>query len=157
MHFGLVAFDLYTETYEEELKNAGKPGWPISPSVTTSDNIPAAILANNIHGIDIDLRAVQLSALTLYLKAKTYRKETKITQSNLTCADILPLDGEHLSAFLAETKLTDPLYERILRALVDQAQARPSSRFPSQGRGRDHPAHRRREETIRESWPAGRS
>jgi hypothetical protein len=120
MHFGLVAFDLYTKMYDEELQKAGTPGWPISPSVTSSDEIPAAILSNNIHGIDIDLRAVQLSALTLFLKAKAYRKDTKITQSNLTCADILPLDGEHLSAFLAETKLTDPLYERILRALVDQ-------------------------------------
>ena len=28
--------------------------------------IPAAILANNLFGIDIDLRAVQLSALALY-------------------------------------------------------------------------------------------
>jgi hypothetical protein len=120
MHFGLVAFDLYSKMYEEELQNAGKPGWPISSSVKTTDEIPAAILANNIHGIDIDLRAVQLSALTLYLKAKAYRKDAKITQSNLACADILPLDGEHLSAFLKETKLTDPLYERILRALVDQ-------------------------------------
>lgn len=120
MHFGLVAFDLYTKMYEEEFQKAGTTGWSSTPSVTSLDEIPSAILANNIHGIDIDLRAVQLSALTLFLKAKAYRKETKITQSNLTCADILPLDGEHLSAFLAETKLTDPLYERILRALIDQ-------------------------------------
>jgi hypothetical protein len=120
MHFGLVAFDLYVKMYEEELQKAGTHGWPSSPSVSSTDEIPTAILANNLHGIDIDLRAVQLSALTLFLKAKAYRKETKITQSNLTCADILPLDGEHLAAFLKETHLTDPLYERILRALVDQ-------------------------------------
>jgi hypothetical protein len=120
MHFGLVAFDLYTKMYEEELQKAGTARWPISPSVKTADEIPAAILANNIHGIDIDLRAVQLSALTLFLKAKGYRKDAKITESNLACADILPLDGEHLAAFLKETKLTDPLYERILKALIDQ-------------------------------------
>jgi len=120
MHFGLVAFDLYTKMYEEEMQKAGTPGWPIAPSVKSTEDIPAAILANNIHGIDIDLRAVQLSALTLFLKAKGYRKDTKITESNLACADIMPLDGEHLAAFLKETNLTDPLYERILRALIDQ-------------------------------------
>ena len=50
--------------------------------------------------ISIPARCEPLGTLALYLKAKAYRKETKITQSNLTCADILPLDGEHLSAFL---------------------------------------------------------
>ena len=37
--------------------------------------IPAAILANNLFGIDIDLRAVQLAALALYLKAKAITKQ----------------------------------------------------------------------------------
>ena len=34
-------------------------------SVASEAEIPSAIVANNIYGIDIDLRAVQLSALTL--------------------------------------------------------------------------------------------
>ena len=70
MHFGLVAFDLLAEMYREEVAHAGQPGWPEEPSVGNESEIPASILANNLFGIDIDLRAVQLSALTLYLKAK---------------------------------------------------------------------------------------
>src|SRR5690606_5799227 len=61
MHFGLVAFDLLAEMYREELEHAGEPGWPAEPSVASEAEIPAAIVANNLFGIDIDLRAVQLA------------------------------------------------------------------------------------------------
>jgi hypothetical protein len=42
---------------------------------TPQSEIPALILKNNLYGIDIDLRASQLTALLLYLKAKTYNRE----------------------------------------------------------------------------------
>ena len=58
MHFGLVAFDLFAEMYREELENAGKPGWPAEPAVRGGGDIPAAVIANNLHGIDLDLRAL---------------------------------------------------------------------------------------------------
>ncbi|NCC36013.1 MAG: SAM-dependent methyltransferase, partial [Chloroflexia bacterium] len=70
MHFGLVAFNLFAAMYREELEHAGEAGWPAQPSVQSADEIPAAILANNLFGIDIDLRAVQLAALSLYVRAK---------------------------------------------------------------------------------------
>ena len=59
MHFGLVAFDLFAEMYREELAHAGKPGWPKAASVAKEDEIATAIVACNLHGIDIDLRAVR--------------------------------------------------------------------------------------------------
>ncbi len=71
MHFGLVAFDLLAEMYREELVRSGSPGWPVKASIQIEADIPAAILANNLFGIDIDLRAVQLAALALYLKARS--------------------------------------------------------------------------------------
>jgi len=117
MHFGLVAFDLLVEMYKEELEKAGSPGWPQEPSVTREEDIPATIIAHNLFGIDIDLRAVQLSALALYLKAKSVNPSAKIQQSNLVCADVLLLDGERLDAFLKAMQFTRPIYERIIRAL----------------------------------------
>lgn len=117
MHFGLVAFDLLGEMYKEELEKAGSPGWPQEPSVTREEDIPASIIAHNLFGIDIDLRAVQLSALTLYLKAKSVNPSARIQQSNLVCADVLLLDGERLDAFLKAMRFTRPIYERIIRAL----------------------------------------
>lgn len=120
MHFGLVAFDLFAAMYQEELERAGEPGWPETPSVHDPAEIPAAILANNLFGIDIDLRAVQLSALALYLKAKAYNPKAHITDSNLACADVLPLDGARLGTFLRQARFTRPVYERLIRALWER-------------------------------------
>lgn len=117
MHFGLVAFDLFAAMYREELARAGEPGWPQTSSVANEADIPAAIIANNLFGIDIDLRAVQLSALTLYLKAKALNKNARITDSNLACADVLPLNGARLGTFIKEMRFTRPVYERLIRAL----------------------------------------
>ncbi|MBW2308569.1 MAG: N-6 DNA methylase [Deltaproteobacteria bacterium] len=117
IHFGLVAFDLFVEMYREEMAHAGQPGWPEKPSLELEEDIPAAIIANNLYGIDIDLRAVHLSALTLYLKAKTLNKKAEIKHSNLACADILLLDGERLEDFLKEMAFTRPVYGRVIRSL----------------------------------------
>jgi hypothetical protein len=116
MHFGLVAFDVLAEMYREELENAGEPGWPEKPSVMNEAEIPAAILHHNLYGIDIDLRAVQLSALTLYLKAKSFNPDAAITESNLACADVRLPDGERLDDFVREAGFEQPVYERLVRA-----------------------------------------
>lgn len=120
MHFGLVAFDLLAEMYREELESAGTPGWPHEPSVSDVSEIPSAILEHNIFGIDIDLRAVQLSALTLYLKAKTLNPQAVIRQSNLACADIHLLDGKHLLNFLGMMRFTRSIFERVIRPLWER-------------------------------------
>ena len=117
MHFGLVAFELFVEMYKEEMAHAGEPGWPETPPVESEEEIPATIIARNIHGIDIDLRAVQLSALTLFLKAKTLNPKANLTESRLACADIHMLDGDRLQQFLEQTGVERPIYRRILTAL----------------------------------------
>jgi len=128
MHFGLVAFDLFAAMYQEELERAGEPGWPEMPSVNDLAEIPSAILANNLFGIDIDLRAVQLSALALYLKAQSWqpaggqRNTQHAIRVNLACADVRPLDGARLGAFLREARFTRPIYERLIRALWERLQ-----------------------------------
>jgi len=121
MHFGLVAFDLFVEMYREEMTNAGKPGWPEKPPLQNEEQIPAAIISKNIHGIDIDLRAVQLSALTLYIKAKTLNPRVTIHETRLACADIHMLDGNRLKEFLDQARLQGrPIYGRVLAALQDR-------------------------------------
>src|ERR1035437_9051800 len=105
MHFGLVAFDLLTAMYREELAHAGTAGWPAQASVQSEAEAPAAILANNLFGIDIDLRAVQLAALALYLKAKAANKQSVLTESNLACADVAIFRGQHLTKITSEMAL----------------------------------------------------
>jgi len=128
MHFGLVAFDLFAAMYQEELERAGEAGWPAAPSVSSMAEIPAAILKHNLFGIDIDLRAVQLSAFALYLKARTWLVDhvpaTKyaICNSNLACADVQRFDPAALGAFVREARFTRPVYERLMRALWEKLQ-----------------------------------
>jgi N-6 DNA Methylase len=129
MHFGLVAFDLLAEMYKEEVQHAGDQGWPRKPSVEREEDIPAAIIANNLFGIDIDLRAVQLSALTLYLKAKTMNKEVVIAGSNLASANVRLLGGDRLDQFLRAMQFTRPIYERVIAALWPRLQG--ASQFGS--------------------------
>ncbi|MCX6602113.1 MAG: BREX-1 system adenine-specific DNA-methyltransferase PglX [Acidobacteria bacterium] len=105
MHFGLVAFDVLAEMYREELAQAGKTGWPTQASVQNEAEIPSAIIANNLFGIDIDLRAVQLGALALYLKAKASNKQAVLTESNLACADVAIFRGQHLTKITNEMAL----------------------------------------------------
>jgi hypothetical protein len=119
MHFGLVAFDLLARMYREELFHAGQTGWPEQPSVASESEIPAAIIANNLFGIDIDLRAVQLAALALYLKAKTINKQTALAESNLACADVALFRGQHLSKITTEMALPSGLTRELFAQFRD--------------------------------------
>jgi len=114
MHFGLVAFDLFYQMYREELEKAGAPGWPETASIADEKKIPAAIIDNNLYGIDIDLRAVQLSAMALYIKAKSIEKDIRITETHLGCADVIRFDKERLEQFLKDLDLNYSIYTRLL-------------------------------------------
>lgn len=120
MHFGLVAFDLFSEMYREELQRAGTPGWPEQPSVASEADIPAAILEHNLFGIDIDLRATQLAALTLYVKAKRLNRAAQLRVHNLACADVLPYSTADLGRFLVQMRFSNPIFERMLRRIREQ-------------------------------------
>jgi hypothetical protein len=118
MHFGLVAFDLFAEMYREEIAHAGQPGWPAIPSAATAADIPAAVVAYNLHGIDIDPRAVQISALTLLIKARGLNPKAAVTDRNLACCNVEAITGGQLDAIIQGAKFDQPAYERILRAMA---------------------------------------
>jgi hypothetical protein len=119
MHFGLVAFDLLVKMYREEMANAGKEGWPATRPVDQEEDIPAAILAHNLFGIDIDLRAVQLSALALYLRAKSNGPCTVLTDSNLACADVTIFRGPHRNRIASEMALPRGLSRQLFEQFCD--------------------------------------
>lgn len=103
MHFGQYAFGLFYQMYLDEIANAGKPGWPAEPSVLNPQDIPAAIIENNLYGIDIDPRAIQIATLSLILTAKEAAlragfppTEVHIRRSNLVIANAVKLDEAQL-------------------------------------------------------------
>ena len=118
MHFGLIAFDIYAEMYREELERAGQEGWPAEASVSSAEDIPASIVTHNIYGIDLDVRAIQLSALTLLLRARTLNPKCAFTDSNLASANIEQLTAGRLEEFIQQARFTHPIYERTLKALA---------------------------------------
>lgn len=72
-NFLLYSFELLAEIYGEE-------GY-------TAKEIPALILNNNLFGLDIDERAVQIARLQLYIKAKTYNRNTEIEDINVVSSN----------------------------------------------------------------------
>lgn len=62
-HFLVLAFDLLVDLYREEARHTG---------VSLGDReIAESIVERNLHGVDLDPRAVQVAAAALHLKAKT--------------------------------------------------------------------------------------
>jgi hypothetical protein len=99
-HFLLYCFDLLLTIYDEAY---GDPdlGPALKKEYTTLDalqrDVPRLILAHNLHGIDIDLRASQIAALALWLRCQRAYQDLglkkdrpKITRSNFVCAEPMP-------------------------------------------------------------------
>jgi hypothetical protein len=74
-HFLVVAFDLLVELYREEARHRGE-SW-------SDRRIAEWILENNLHGVDIDPRAVQIAAAAIFLKARSLAKDASPSQVNL--------------------------------------------------------------------------
>ena len=123
MHFGLYAFDLfehiYTEAWELEEILDENALWRLADLEplhrTYSDreaflrDIPRLIIERNIHGIDIDPRAVQIAGLSLWLRAQKAwqaqgvkpHERPQIRKSNIVCAEPMPGGQAMLDEFLS--------------------------------------------------------
>ena len=103
MHFGQYAFGLFHRMYLDEIEHAGQEGWPAEPSVAEVGAIPAAILENNLFGIDIDPRAIQIASLSLLLTAKEAAlrdglspRDVQVKRTNLVVANAVDLGEDRL-------------------------------------------------------------
>ena len=118
MHFGMVAFDLFYEMYVEEIQNAGKDGWPKQPSLSDREQIPASIIENNLYGIDLDLRAIQLSALSLFIKARSKNGGVTIRKLNLTCTDIPEFSETTINTFIDSLDTSHDVTKKLLKEIL---------------------------------------
>lgn len=71
-HFLVIAFGLLTAFYREEARHRGE--------AVADREIAESILENNLFGIDIDPRAIQIAAAGLYLKAKSLARDARPNQ-----------------------------------------------------------------------------
>lgn len=113
-HFLVIAFDLLEAMYREEAHHRGK-------SITEKE-IADSILENNLHGIDIDPRAVQIAAAAVMLKAKRLAKDARPKRVNLV-APVLRLgalkeDDPSLVRLRRELKAESGISEELTTKLV---------------------------------------
>ena len=111
-HFLLYCFDLLLTIYEEayadpDLGPALHKDYPKLEDLRR--DVPRLILAHNLHGIDIDLRASQIAALALWLRCQRAYQEMglkkdrpKITRSNFVCAEPMPGEAQMLKEFVGQ-------------------------------------------------------
>lgn len=133
-HFLLYAFDLLIAIYEEAHSDPGSPRSQATGNTLAEDYpsleelrkaIPGHILANNLHGVDVDSRCAQIAQLALWMRAqKAYRdlgvdraERRQIRRSNIVVAEPLVADEQIAQEFIA--KLGDAELTRVFSALVD--------------------------------------
>lgn len=122
-HFLLYGFDLLLTIYEEAYADADL-GPLLQKDYPKLDDlrrdVPRLILAHNLYGVDIDLRASQIAALALWLRCQRAYQEMglkkdrpKIARSNFVCAEPMPGEQQMLKEFVGqlEPKLLGQLVE----------------------------------------------
>lgn len=77
-NFLLYCFDLLYEMYMDQIDNYGAD--------YSKRKVPELIIERNLHGIDLDERAVQLTKVGLFIKAKTKRSSVHINHYNIVSA-----------------------------------------------------------------------
>ena len=135
-HFLLYAFDLLERIYEEswgdkELPQPEATGRMLREDYQTLENlrchIPKLIIEHNLHGIDIDHRAVQIAALSLWMRAQRSWKRLnlkpherpKINNSNVVTAEPMPGEDDMRKEFIAglEPRLLGQLVEEVFKKM----------------------------------------
>ena len=78
-NFLLYAFEFFYKLYQDQIDNFGAD--------YDEDDIPQLIIENNLHGVDLDDRAIQLAQLGLWIKAKQKRRSTGSLKFNVVSSD----------------------------------------------------------------------
>lgn len=108
-NFLLYAFDLFYDLYKDQIENYGGD--------YDEKKICELIIAHNLHGIDLDDRAVQIAQLGLYIKAKRKKRSAKVDHFNIVSSDFFLPDYEVVKdVFEAEGNL-DERQKKVIREL----------------------------------------
>jgi len=140
MHFGLYAFDLYERIYKEAWQLEAELGaeafvreGDLKPLHQTYESfesykieVPRLIIEHNIHGVDIDPRAVQIAGLSLWQRAQRAWQQQDIKpqhrpvvrKSNIVCAE--PMPGEKVLLQEFASSLNPPVLGQLLEAVFDK-------------------------------------
>lgn len=173
MHFGLYSYDLFETIYaeawdlEESLGEdalARPEGMPSLHAAFGSREaymleVPRLILENNLHGVDIDPRAVQIAGLSLWLRAQRAwsdrgipaKDRPRIRRVGVVCAEPMPGEADLLDEFAGRVrpKVLGPLLKTIFRKMQLAGEAGTLLRIEEDIRSAVAEAHKAYIEEIR--------
>ncbi len=110
-HFLLYAFDVLERIW-----------WAMEPSFPRAQ-VPKKILRHNLFGVDLDLRACQLAAFNLYLKARNQAEvhgnsNFEMPSVGIACADAHVADLNASHTVFEEVASDDPELRSVLNSIV---------------------------------------
>lgn len=115
-NFLLYAFEFFYKLYQDQIDNFGAD--------YDEDDIAQLIIENNLHGVDLDDRAIQLAQLGLWIKAKQKRRSTGSLKFNVVSSDFfLPEYTEVQHIFESDQSLSAPQKKLIQEVWTDLQQA----------------------------------
>lgn len=134
-HFLLYCFDLLEVIYAEAYEDDEAPAFSATGRTLRQDypdpdefkrSVPVLILEHNLHGIDIDLRSVQITALALWMRAQRAYQEMglpkderpSIRRSNIVRAEPMPGEEDLLEEFVAD--LQPKLLGQLVKKVFDK-------------------------------------
>ena len=130
MHFGLYAFGVYEYIYMDAWDNQPNLLQEYRYTLTRDEFqklVPSLILEKNIYGCEIDPRALQMAALSLWLRAQRAYNEMSlhredrplIKHSNLILAEPMPGNKKMLKILMSEF---DAPMQRLITKIWDKMQ-----------------------------------
>jgi hypothetical protein len=138
-HFLLYAFDLLETIYTEAWDDKQPPRSEVTGKSLREDfaepdplrrQVPRLIIQHNLHGIDIDPRAVQIATLALWLRAQKSWKEfglkpaerPQVTRSHIVAAEPMPGNKDLLEDFAGSFKGEYRVVGELLRTIWEKMQ-----------------------------------
>ncbi len=113
-NFLLYAFDLFYELYMDQIENYGA-GYD-------EDDIPNLIIEKNLHGIDLDDRAIQLAQLGLYIKARKKRRTIGNLKFNVVSSDFFLPDYEEARHIFEDGNRLDQNQKELIEEIWEDLQ-----------------------------------
>lgn len=108
-NFLLYAFDLFYDLYIDQIESYGADYY--------ESDIPKLIIENNLYGIDLDDRAIQLAQLGLYIKAKRKKRSAKVDHFNIVSSDFYLPDYHEVAAIFEDGTSLDKKQKEIIRSI----------------------------------------
>jgi hypothetical protein len=110
----LYGFDMYFDLYLDQIENYGAD--------YNEADVPKLIIEHNLHGVDLDDRAIQLAQLGLYIKAKRKKRTVKIEHFNIVSSDFFLPAYEEVKHLFENGAPLDAQLEKIVIDLWEDLQ-----------------------------------